>query len=143
MLKFLKPAPFVKRLPEEEIAPTYKRYRIQIFISIYVGYLLYYFVRSNFALSKVYLIQQGFTKVEIGLVASALGLSYGISKFVMGNVSDRSNPRYFLAIGLILSGIVNLFLPNANNIAFMFILMLLNGWFQGMGWPPCGRIMTH
>lgn len=143
MLKFLKPAPFVKRLPEEEIAPTYKRYRIQIFISIYVGYLLYYFVRSNFALAKVYLIQQGFTKVEIGLIASALGLSYGISKFVMGNVSDRSNPRYFLAIGLILSGVVNLFLPNATNVAFMFVLMLLNGWFQGMGWPPCGRIMTH
>jgi OPA family glycerol-3-phosphate transporter-like MFS transporter len=21
--------------------------------------------------------------------------------------------------------------------------MLMNGWVQGMGWPPCGRIMTH
>lgn len=25
----------------------------------------------------------------------------------------------------------------------MFIVLFLNGWFQGMGWPPCGRIMTH
>lgn len=143
MFNFLKPAPSVERLSEEKIPSTYKRYRIQMFISIYVGYLIYYFVRSNFALSKVYLLEQGFSKTQIGFVASALGLSYGISKFVMGNVSDRSNPRYFLAIGLILSGVTNLFLPNATNITFMFILMLLNGWFQGMGWPPCGRIMTH
>jgi len=143
MLKFLKPAPYIERLPEEKIPSAYKRYRIQTFLSIYIGYLIYYFVRSNFSLAKVYLIEQGFTKAEVGLVASALGLSYGVSKFVMGNFSDRSNPRYFLAIGLILSGITNLFLPNATSVGFMFVLMLLNGWFQGMGWPPCGRIMTH
>ncbi|SFA85036.1 glycerol-3-phosphate transporter [Clostridium frigidicarnis] len=143
MLNFLKPAPHIERMSEEKIPSAYKRYRIQTFISIYIGYLIYYFVRSNFSLAKVYLIEQGFTKTEIGFVASALGLAYGISKFVMGNLSDRSNPRYFLAIGLILSGIVNLFIPNANGIGMMFILMLLNGWFQGMGWPPCGRVMTH
>lgn len=143
MLSFLKPAPHISRMPEEKIPSAYKRYRLQMFISIYFGYFLYYFVRSNFALAKVYFIQQGFTKTEIGFVASALGMAYGISKFVMGNVSDRSNPRFFLAIGLILSGVVNIFIPNAPNIMFMFVLMLLNGWFQGMGWPPCGRIMTH
>lgn len=143
MLNFLKPAPYVERIPEEKIPSVYKRYRLQMFLSAYIGYMFYYFVRSNFALAKVYFFQQGFTKSEIGLVASALGMAYGISKFVMGNLSDRSNPRYFLAIGLILSGIVNLFIPNAPNLGIMFVLMLLNGWFQGMGWPPCGRIMTH
>jgi len=25
----------------------------------------------------------------------------------------------------------------------MFVLLLLNGWFQGMGWPPSGRTMAH
>ena len=61
----------------------------------------------------------------------------------MGNVSDRSNPRYFLAIGLIASGIVNIFFPLTSSITIMFILMLINGWLQGMGWPPCGRTITH
>lgn len=143
MLNFLKPAKPIERIPEEKIPSTYKKYRIQVFISIYIGYLLYYFVRSNFVFAKDYLFDLGFTKTQVGFVASALGFSYGISKFVMGNVSDRSNARYFLAIGLIMSGIMNLLLPNTTNIIFMFIIMLLNGWFQGMGWPPCGRIMTH
>ncbi|WPC43766.1 glycerol-3-phosphate transporter [Clostridium sp. JS66] len=143
MFGIFKPAPHISRLPEEKIDSTYKRYRIQVFLSIYLGYMLYYFVRSNFSLAKAYLIHQGFTKTELGLVASALGLAYGISKFVMGNLSDRSNPRYFLAAGLILSGIVNLFFPITKGITFLFALMFLNGWFQGMGWPPCGRTMTH
>ncbi|WML37301.1 glycerol-3-phosphate transporter [Clostridium sp. OS1-26] len=143
MFGIFKPAPHISRLPEEKIDSAYKRYRIQVFLSIYIGYLIYYFVRSNFSLAKAYLITQGFTKTQLGFVASALGLSYGISKFVMGNLSDRSNPRYFLAAGLILSGVVNLFFPITSSITAMFILMLLNGWFQGMGWPPCGRTMTH
>ncbi|AKA67555.1 glycerol-3-phosphate transporter [Clostridium scatologenes] len=143
MFEIFKPAPHISRLPEEKIDSTYKRYRIQVFLSIYLGYMLYYFVRSNFSLAKAYLIHQGFTKTELGLVASALGLAYGISKFVMGNLSDRSNPRYFLAAGLILSGIVNLFFPITKGITLLFALMFLNGWFQGMGWPPCGRTMTH
>lgn len=143
MLNFLKPAKPIERLPEEKIPSVYKKYRLQVFISIYFGYLLYYFVRSNFVFAKDYLIDLGLTKTQVGFVASALGLSYGISKFVMGNISDRSNARYFLAIGLILSGVVNLLLPNTTSVIIMFILMLLNGWVQGMGWPPCGRILTH
>lgn len=144
MLKNLfRPAPHIERLPKDKIDSTYKRYRLQVFISIYIGYMTYYFVRSNFSLAKVYLLQHGFTKTQLGFVASALGLAYGISKFIMGNLSDRSNPRYFLATGLILSGVVNLFFPITKSITVMFILMLLNGWFQGMGWPPCGRTMTH
>jgi OPA family glycerol-3-phosphate transporter-like MFS transporter len=29
------------------------------------------------------------------------------------------------------------------SIAIMFSLLFINGWFQGMGWPPCGRVMVH
>ncbi len=61
----------------------------------------------------------------------------------MGNVSDRSNPRYFMALGLILSGIVNLLFSSAHSVWIMAVLWLLNGWFQGMGWPPCARTLTH
>ena len=25
----------------------------------------------------------------------------------------------------------------------MFFLLFINGWFQGMGWPPCGRVVVH
>ena len=44
-----------------------------------------------------YLIDKyGFTKADLGTVGVALSLAYGFSKFIMGNVSDRSNPKYFI-----------------------------------------------
>jgi OPA family glycerol-3-phosphate transporter-like MFS transporter len=30
-----------------------------------------------------------------------------------------------------------------SSITIMFALLFLNGWFQGMGWPPCGRVVVH
>lgn len=78
---------------------------------------------------------------------SSTAIAYGFSKFIMGAVSDRSNPRIFMAAGLILSACVFVFMgfvPWAtSSIPVMFCLLFLNGWFQGMGWPPCGRTMVH
>jgi OPA family glycerol-3-phosphate transporter-like MFS transporter len=30
-----------------------------------------------------------------------------------------------------------------SSVGIMFALLLMNGWFQGMGWPPSGRVMVH
>ncbi|UNA34610.1 hypothetical protein LOF13_07410 [Klebsiella pneumoniae subsp. pneumoniae] len=62
-------------------------------------------------------------------------MAYGFSKFIMGSVSDRSNPRIFLPAGLILAALVMLvmgFVPWAtSSIMIMFVLLFLCGWFQG------------
>ncbi|SMC96095.1 glycerol-3-phosphate transporter [Sporomusa malonica] len=144
MFDFMQPAPHIKRLSDAEIASQYPKYRLQVFLSIFFGYAAYYLTRSNFPLAAPHLIKHlGFTVADIGNVRAALGLAYGLSKFVMATWSDRCNPRYFMAIGLIMSGIVNFFFPWATTVSMMWVLMFLNGWFQGMGWPPSGRTMTH
>lgn len=142
VIKLLRPAAFITPLTTN-IDKSYKRYRLQLFLVAYLGYMAYYFVRSTLSLAKPELLKSGFSLTQVGFLGSALAVAYGLSKFIMGNVSDRSNPRYFLAIGLILSAICNLFIPSLLNFYFLLFFMFLNGWFQGMGWPPCGRIMTH
>lgn len=147
MIGIFKPAPHIARLPADQIDRTYKHLRIQIFLGIFFGYAGYYLVRKNFALAIPYLLQQGYTAGQLGLVFSAVSIAYGISKFLMGSVSDRSNPRYFMATGLLLSGIINIvfgvFAYFMTSVLVMFVMMFLNGWVQGMGWPPCGRTMVH
>ncbi len=139
-----KPAAFIEPIPAEQIPAEYKKYRIQVLASIFVGYASYYLVRSNINVAKPYLIHDlGLSKTDVGMLASALTIAYGISKFIMGNVSDRSNPRYFLATGLILSGMTNLVFGFLPSLTLMIVFWFLNGWFQGMGWPPCGRTMVH
>ena len=147
MLEFLKPKSAQELLPKNQIDPTYKRLRFQVFMGIFVGYAAYYLVRKNFSLIMPNLIEEGYTKSQLGWVLSAISIAYGLSKFIMGNVSDRSNSKVFLSLGLVLSAITMMlmgFIPLFTSSAIiMFIILFINGWFQGMGWPACGRTMVH
>ena len=146
MWKFLRPEPHKPPLPKKEVDAHYTRLRWQVFIGIFVGYAGYYLVRKNFTLAMPYLIDEGFEKGALGLALSANAIAYGLSKFLMGGVSDRSSARKFLPLGLILSALVTIFMgtrAGVSTIAAMFVMQFLIGWFQGMGWPPCGRVMTH
>lgn len=134
-------------MTKEDQYKKYSRLRLQVFFGIFLGYAGYYLVRKNFAMAMPDLIQQGYSKTELGFAISGVSIAYGLSKFIMGHVSDRSNARNFLTIGLVLSACTMIFMGIStwatSSITVMFLLLLLNGWFQGMGWPPCGRVMVH
>jgi len=106
MFGIFKPKPHLDRLPADQIGATYTRLRWQLFLGIFVGYAGYYLVRKNFSLAMPYLIEQGFSRGELGVALAAVSIAYGLSKFLMGSVSDRSNPRYFLSAGLLMSAAV-------------------------------------
>lgn len=131
MFQFLKPPKPAPSVSEERVDDTYKRLRLQVFIGIFIGYAGYYLLRKNFSMAMPYLTEEGFSTGQLGIALSAVSIAYGISKFVMGTVSDRSNARTFLTLGLLLSAIVNLmvgFIPAlTSSILIMFIMMFLNG----------------
>ncbi|MGJ8517283.1 glycerol-3-phosphate transporter [Carnimonas bestiolae] len=147
MIGLLAPAAARPSLPDANIDPVYRRLRWQIFLGIFIGYAGYYLVRKNFSLAMPALIEEGFSRGQLGIAMSGVAVAYGISKFVMGTVSDRSNPRYFLPLGLLISAAVMLLFGFADwavsSVGIMFTLLFINGWAQGMGWPPCGRTMVH
>ena len=147
MIGFLKPPPHRRALPDDRVDSTYRRLRLQVFVGIFIGYAGYYLVRKNFSLAMPYLIDEGYSKTDLGLALSGVSIAYGLSKFIMGNVSDRSNPRVFMAMGLFCSSLIMIFMGTVpfatSSVTVMFTLLLMNGWFQGMGWPPSGRVMVH
>lgn len=144
-LSFLQPAPHVAPIRNpERVKKEYHYWRIRTFYSMFVGYAFFYFTRKSFIFAMPALIADlGFQKAELGFLATILSLSYGLSKFTSGILSDRSNPRYFMSIGLILTGFCNIFFGLSSSIFFFAIFWGLNGWFQGCGWPPCARLLTH
>ena len=108
------------------------------------GYALFYFVRKNLSIAMPYLNEEmGISKSDLGLFLTLHGLIYGLSKFVNGIWGDRSNARYFLVTGLVFCGICNLLFGFSSSVLALGIFWILNGWFQGMGVPPCTRLMTH
>lgn len=147
MIQIFKPSPHKPLLPSTKIGSSYKRLRLQVFLGIFVGYAGYYLVRKVFSLAMPDLVALGYSKTQLGFALSGVSIAYGLSKFIMGNVSDRSNARNFLTAGLVLSAFTMILmgiLPIAtSSIAIMFTLLMMNGWFQGMGWPASGRVMVH
>ncbi|WP_461537773.1 glycerol-3-phosphate transporter [Spongorhabdus nitratireducens] len=147
MLSFLKPARHQPELPSEQVDSEYRRLRNQVFLGIFTGYAGYYLVRKNFTLVMPDLVEAGFSKAELGFALSGVSIAYGLSKFLMGNVSDRSNARIFITLGLTLSALTMILMGMAPfataSIPVMFMILMFNGWFQGMGWPSSGRVMVH
>src|ERR671913_376787 len=131
------------------IDSAYRHHRRRVFAGIFLGYAAYYLVRNNLALAIPDILRDypQHSKAELGLALTGLSLAYGLSKFLMGAVSDRSNPKYFLPLGLLLScGIMmtsGLVKAVYGSLAIIIALQTLNGWVQGMGWPPCGKTMVH
>ncbi|MGK2309515.1 MFS transporter [Cutibacterium sp. V970] len=145
---WLSAPPSAPRLSEDEIAKRYPRLRFQVFMGIFLGYAGFYLVRNNISPVATLLIKDtGIDTVGIGIVANAVLFAYGLSKFFSAMLSDRANARFFLPLGLALSAIVNLlvaFVPWVTaSVGIFAIFMFINGWFQGMGWPPCGRVLVH
>jgi len=149
MFGWLKPASEVSRLPQDRVDPEYRRLRRQVFAGIFVGYAAYYLVRNTLALAIPDLLREypHYSKAMLGTALTGLSIAYGLSKFLMGSVSDRSNPKYFLPLGLLLSSAI-IFASGTlkaiySSLALVIALQTLNGWVQGMGWPPCGKSMVH
>ena len=149
MFSLLKPAPEAERLPVDRIDPEYRRLRRQVFAGIFAGYAGYYLVRNTLALAIPDLLREypQYSKAMLGTALTGLSIAYGLSKFLMGSVSDRSNPKYFLPLGLLLSAVIVFAFGTLKaiyaSLALVIALQTLNGWVQGMGWPPCGKSMVH
>jgi OPA family glycerol-3-phosphate transporter-like MFS transporter len=149
MIGLLKPAAFAAPLPAGDVDPTYRRLRRRVFAGIFIGYAGYYLVRNNLALAIPDILKEHpqYTKAALGSALTGLSIAYGLSKFLMGSVSDRSNPRYFLPLGLLLSSAImaafGLIPALYASLWVIAATQVLNGWVQGMGWPPCGKTMVH
>ncbi len=168
LLNFLAPPANKPLLPADKIAGEYKAMRIKVFLGIFLGYAAFYLVRKNLSLAATGMIEDGILdKFGAGIAMSGISIAYALSKFLMGSISDRSDARKFMSIGLALAAGIMLvagLLPygvafefddvtntstlvneykNIFNVGILFIIMLLAGWLSGMGWPPCGRILAQ
>lgn len=145
LFSIFNPAPHTEEIQNpEEVKKNYNYWRIRVFYSMFVGYAFYYFTRKSFTFAMPTLIRDlGLDKSELGILGSVMAISYGLSKFMNGILGDRSNPRYFMAVGLILTGFCNIFFGCSSTLVLFALFWGLNGWFQGFGWPGCARLLTH
>jgi OPA family glycerol-3-phosphate transporter-like MFS transporter len=138
------PAPPIARLPEEQVREQYPKFRWRILESTFIGYATFYLVRNNLpVVSKEMGQALHYSKSQIGDLLALTAIAYGIGKFVLGAWSDRSNPRYFMPAGLLVTALCNFAFGAVSSYGVHLALWTLNGVAQGMGWAPCGRSLGH
>ncbi len=123
---------------------SFKYWQTRTIVATMIGYALFYFVRKNLSLAMPGMqADLGISKAELGIFLTLHGLVYGISKFINGFIGDRVNSRLFMVAGLILSAVCNIIFGFSTAIVVLGVVWVINGWFQGMGFPPCARLITH
>ena len=114
-----------------------------IFCSM-VAYAFFYVTRKNLSMAQPAMLDEGvIDKVALGTIMTVHGVVYGCSRFLNGFWADRLNGRVFMAIGLALSAAMNL-LFGCTSLSVLFgVFWIANGFTQGMGFPPCAKMLTH
>lgn len=138
------PPPPKPLLPQEKINKLYPRLRWSILEATFIGYATFYIVRNNLStVAKDMQAVFGYDHSQIGSILAVSAFAYGLGKFLLGSVSDRSNVRTFMPFGLVLTALLNFAFGSVHNYTLHFWLWALNGFIQGAGWPPCGRSIGH
>ncbi|CAJ0946286.1 unnamed protein product [Ranitomeya imitator] len=120
----------------------YGYYRTVIFGAMFVGYTLYYFNRKTFSFVMPSVMQEiKLDKDDLGLITSSQSAAYAISKFISGVLSDQMSARWLFSSGLCLVGVVNVLFSWSSSVSVFAILWFFNGLAQGLGWPPCGKVL--
>jgi OPA family glycerol-3-phosphate transporter-like MFS transporter/OPA family sugar phosphate sensor protein UhpC-like MFS transporter len=126
------------------VRTQFRVWQRRVLVSSIFGYALFYFVRQNLPMAMP-AMHQGLNVnyTNLGKFLTAMGLLYGVSKFANGYFGDRANARAMMVVGLAGSAVVNLFFGFGSSTIFLGVIWMINGWFQGMGYPPCARLITN
>ncbi|HEX3625517.1 MAG TPA: MFS transporter [Verrucomicrobiae bacterium] len=137
------PAPVMLSDPVE-IAARYRTWQTRVLIFSILGYATFYFVRGNLPVALPLIGSElGITKARLGLFLTLHGVIYGISKFLNGFLADRANPAVFMSTALLASALINICFGFGSSVLVLGLFWVLNGWFQGMGFPPCARLTSN
>ena len=102
-------SPSAAKVAPENTDKVWKRSRFQSFIAITFGYALYYVCRMSMGVMKQPLIDAGLLNAtQLGIIGACLYWTYAVGKFVNGFLSDHSNIKRFMAVGLFSSALMNL-----------------------------------
>ncbi|HZZ29527.1 MAG TPA: MFS transporter [Pirellulales bacterium] len=143
--RYFRPAPPAAPITNPTVVrEQYAYFRPRILFWTTIGYGTFYFVRKNYSFCMPLLEKQlGLSKTNLGLILTLHSVLYGVSKFANGIVGDRADGRKLMAFGLATSAVVNVFFGLSTALPALIVFWMINGWFQGMGYPPCARLLAH
>lgn len=163
IIDFFKAPPAIPvTMDKQTIDKVYPRMRLQIFVSCFIAYAVFYLCRKNISVALPAIgTALHYSNTQLGIIGSTLYITYSIGKFTNGVLADRANVRRFLPAAMLVSAFVNLAfvisallitpgkftffgLPSASILLWILAFFWgCNGWVQSMGFPPIAKSFTY
>ena len=139
---------------------SFKYWQWRIIIVSMVSYAIFYFVRKNFSIAMPGLTAEyGISNTSFGIIIGLGSMMYGLARFINGFIVDKVSTKVFMAIGLLLCAVANFCFGFGADLSYLItgvhsgpqfvnmlilvmgVTIILNQYFQGMGYPPCARLL--
>lgn len=122
-------------------SPVYVK---RLFFLCWLAYCVSYLGRLNYSAAMTVMIQERVLDTEqAGFISMLYFLTYGIGQLLNGFLSDRSNPKWMILIGIAGSAVANITMGVADNFWQMAFIWGINGYIQSMVWAPIIRIFAE
>lgn len=143
MLGFFRPAPDAPPLQDPAaIDRLYRRWRWSVFLSIVVGYTIFYVTRLATTVKGPVIASGTLSVIEASTIDTVFLWTYAIGKTSNGFLADRASPRRFFATALLVSAAANLIFGLSSVFPIMLAIWALNAWALSCGVPISGVVMA-
>ena len=114
-----------------------------VFILCYISYVCIYAARLNLSIASPEMIAGGILSSEqYGFLGSAFFVVYACGRLLNGVIGDRTAPWIMVGLGLLLTGVANLFIGTLPAYVLILLLWCVNAYAQSMLWSSLLRCMT-
>ena len=106
-------------------------------------YFISYITRTNYAAivsEMVTSLNQPKSALAVALTGSFI--TYGAGQLVSGFFGDKFQPKRLVALGLVLTSVMNILIPLCANTVQMTAVWCVNGFAQSFMWPPMVKLMA-
>ena len=105
-------------------------------------YFISYLTRKNFAaIIEEISVATGNARSSLAIASTGMFITYGAGQLVSGYLGDRVQPKILVALGLMVSSVMNL-LMMVRCLPLQIVLWCINGFAQAFMWPPIVKTMT-
>lgn len=124
--------------------PDFKRTQRRVMGAVMFCYLFYYTGRQTFGFAIPGIQKElGLDKETLGWVSATLLWCYALGQAVNGNLGDRFGGRRMMALGAVLSFVLNWLTSFGTGLRSLTLAWGMNGLTQSMGWAPGSRLVAN
>jgi MFS transporter, OPA family, glycerol-3-phosphate transporter len=136
---FLAEPPSLREVSEQEFA----RYKWRMLLATMFCYLFFYTGRQTFGFAIPGIQEElGLSKATLGAISGAMLWCYAVGQLVNGNLADKFGGRRIMALGAVLSTVLNWLTSFSVGPKSLAMLWGANGFVQAMGFPSGGKVIS-